>query len=326
MSNGAAYTKVRTDLVRSRAAGIKRRVKIYESPNIIEARHANEILGHPPFCKRFFYYSKKHKSPMKPILADQVRELLEALAIQCYHPQNDNKIRRPMTVLFHKTMPFMASFPDRTEASEKNATSERLWKPIVIDIVNESAFRILDHDGITDRHINIVQHHLAVKRRSVSGIYLAFCPETLGLFVANILRDPQRVKELEEAAYSMYQHLEREYPPDRTLGNCDACKYHRMCIDPATAGEYDKSLEKLSGEWLRAEYLLQEAERAKKVIENAIKYEMDKKEEAHTESANFSYKTINRWKLDAELLMKEHPDVGRIYKRTITERILKVKR
>lgn len=307
-------------------ARLKRRVMLYESPNIIECRDINDVLGDPPFCRRRYYFQRQKRKPLPAIHNDYAMELQQSVLLDIYKQETKHKIQRPRWIMFHERLPFIAFLADRLILTKERATRERIQPPIIIELMTEPNLRILQYSGITDRQYNVLQHCLSVRKRAAYAVFVGGCINTMEIQHFKVERDTDRINRIETAAEQMFLWLEEKREPPQTITNCDTCEYFRFCIQPKTIGEERKDIEEMARHWLQAERNVWEATKGREAIEEAIKHALREQEEAHTKSANISYKHINKWKLDSLRLMEEKPEIARSYRKTFTDRTLRISR
>lgn len=310
---------------RNKITTINHRVSIYGLKDIIEVHRINDVLGDPPYCRKRFFMERN--SPLKPMMDDILDHYLITTMADLFSAKTNLKLQRLSGMMFHAKMPYFGMIPDMIITSAgPSAGTEVIWNPVIIEVVSEPLFRVFQHNGITDRQMNILQACLSIKKRARAAYYIIGCTNPLAMEFVAVEHDHAAIQRIEFAVEDMFGHIETGAMPKATITNCDSCDFFRHCIQPKTVGEFRKGMDALTQQWLRAERNVFDALRGREAIENAIKHELKEVEEVHTASANVTYKTINKWKIDSERLMAEHPDIGRAFKKTISERKLRISR
>lgn len=292
----------------------------------IEARNAPDLLGRAPFCKRKLFYDKRYPK-QKPELHEAMKHLNDSLVTEYYA----KKKKYPRRIVTRKTRPFhnekhkqMVCLPDRALQMEKPIP----WVPIYIENVDETTFYTLQYEGYKDYMGDIIQFSLAC-RNVPYGLYLIFCP-TLGEYLEyKVARDEFKIKELEELADEMDNHIKRNKYPIQTTGeHCLKCIYARLCVlkNQPRAGELDEALEIPVNQWRVAQEALKQVRHTVVTLEKEIKELMEDRREAHTEEFDISITNSSKWKLDGERLNKEHPEIARMFKIPFTEEKLIITR
>jgi hypothetical protein len=311
---------------RLKKARVKRRVTLYESPNIIECRDANDVLGYAPGCRRRYWFRKQGEPVLAPINADYALEFQQDWIAHLYQQKYKTLLHRPTTITFSRRLPYMAILPDRILASQGRTEKEVLWTPVIIEVMTEPQFRVFEHNGISDRQSHILQFCLAVKKGVEKAVMIGGCMDPLEIKAVVVARQPDVVAEIEAAVERMFDSIRQRREPGGTTGECEWCPYFRRCCSFKPIGVERPDLELLTEEWMRARLREGEAAEGMRAIEDQIRHKMREIEEAHCDAGNLTYSTVLKWRVDTERLLAEKPDIVRLYRKNMPERVLRISR
>lgn len=305
----------------------------------IGASDISDVLSLPPYgCKLRLWRERQGQEPDYPqTINEHMRRGLffEDFVAGLYKKRTGRelaKLKKKDLPITHKEYHFVRCTPDRLHKKDGS--------PLEIKCPGRRIFMQLQMEGLQEAYILQIQQQINLCNAEKGSVAI-FCAETADFLTWDIPRDEVMFKEMLRAEISFWEMVEKKIEPGKLLCDdkrCGRCEYRTTCHGQAQASALENR-ESASGELMQdtslglaslikqyqeAKTITDEAEEYLAEVQYKIKQALGDRQAVQTDGARIYFRSQESWRWDIKLLVSQHPELEKDFKKKTITRPLRI--